>query len=368
MYESETSSMSFSSRFNVFLVCGFLACLAPGMIVISPHLGTTYATASSSSDNNWSQSGYDPQHRCVNPTEHTLNPSNVSSLKLAWSYTAGGDVSNGEAVANGLAYVTSYNGTLYSLNAKTGALKWSYATGSSIQLDTPAAANGLVYFGTESGNLYALDALTGTLKWRYNTGGSIYDSPTIANGILYIGAGTTLYALDAKTRALKWSFAPGTGYGNFSSPMVYHGMVYAGTDNQDVFALNMTSGKVIWHQTVNSSVYASPSAMNGIVYASTGAGGRTVYAFDAGTGTLKWHYTIGGEGGFAALAALYNGMVLIGSNDRGLYALNATTGKLIWRYLPAGGSGDFFNDPAVGNGVLYVGSSNMNFYAFHLPR
>jgi outer membrane protein assembly factor BamB len=99
-------------------------------------------------------------------------------------------------------------------------------------------------------------------------------------------------------------------------------------------------------------------------------------------------------------------MVLIGSNDRGLYALNETTGKLIWRYLPAGGNGGFFNDPAVGNGVLYVGSnssiialdtssgkllwsytigtiflssvvvdngmvyvgsSNMNFYAFHLP-
>ncbi len=36
--------------------------------------------------------------------------------------------------------------------------------------------------------LYALDAVTGTLKWSYATGGPIVSSPAIANGVVYIGS------------------------------------------------------------------------------------------------------------------------------------------------------------------------------------
>jgi outer membrane protein assembly factor BamB len=269
------SSMTSSSRLKVFLISTFLVSSALAMALTGLHAGISHASGVGVTAANWSQAGYDAQHTCVNPNEHILNSSNVFSLSLDWTYAASSDVSNGEAVVNGIVYVTSYGGVLYALDAQTGALKWSYATGSSMQLDTPAVAGGLVYFGTLDDNVYALDALTGVLKWRYNTGGAIYDSPTIANGVLYIGAATsthTLFALDAKSGALKWSFTPASGYGNFSTPMVYNSMVYVGSDNQDVFALDGITGKVRWHQTVNSSVFAAPSAINGIVYVSTGSG------------------------------------------------------------------------------------------------
>jgi outer membrane protein assembly factor BamB len=58
-------------------------------------------------------------------------------------------------------------------------------------------ANGVVYVGSGYGdnNVYALDAATGTLLWSYATGGPVRSSPAVANGVVYIGSGDqSLYA------------------------------------------------------------------------------------------------------------------------------------------------------------------------------
>jgi outer membrane protein assembly factor BamB len=45
-------------------------------------------------------------------------------------------------------------GSVYALNARTGAKLWSYATGKPVQ-SSPAVANGVVYVGSEDGKIYA---------------------------------------------------------------------------------------------------------------------------------------------------------------------------------------------------------------------
>ena len=48
------------------------------------------------------------------------------------------------------------------------------------------------------------------LLWKFKTGGPIYASPVIANGILYIGSTDgKLYALDPKQWGVKWVFDAG---------------------------------------------------------------------------------------------------------------------------------------------------------------
>jgi outer membrane protein assembly factor BamB len=44
-------------------------------------------------------------------------------------------------------------------------------------------ANGLVYAASWDGTLYALDARTGALRWRH---ASIESTPTIADGVVYV--------------------------------------------------------------------------------------------------------------------------------------------------------------------------------------
>jgi len=52
----------------------------------------------------------------------------------------------------------------------------------------------------------------------------------------------------------------------FSSPAVANGTVYVGSEDNNVYALNATTGAKVWSFTTGSSVYSSPAVANGVVY------------------------------------------------------------------------------------------------------
>jgi hypothetical protein len=79
-----------------------------------------------------------------------LGVNNVGDLGVKWSYdTLYFSVNSSPAVANGAVYVGSIDYNVYALNAKTGAVLWSYTTGANVD-SSPAAANGVVYIGSET--------------------------------------------------------------------------------------------------------------------------------------------------------------------------------------------------------------------------
>jgi outer membrane protein assembly factor BamB len=88
-------------------------------------------------------------------------------------------------------YVCSGSGTLYALNASTGAVEWTFAGNSGFT--SPVVANGVVY--TSSGQTaYALNALTGAKLWSLSTHTYVDSSLTVANGKLYFAIGGVFYA------------------------------------------------------------------------------------------------------------------------------------------------------------------------------
>jgi glucose dehydrogenase len=77
-----------------------------------------------------------------------------------------------------------------------------------------------------------------TLDWSYTTRGYVYSSPAVANGVVYIGsADHKLYALDAVTGTPKWSST--TGNAIFPSPAVANGVVYVGSLDDNVYAFHL---------------------------------------------------------------------------------------------------------------------------------
>jgi outer membrane protein assembly factor BamB len=100
-------------------------------------------------------------------------------------------------------------------------------------------------------------------------------------------------------------------------------------------------------------VESSPAVANGVVY--VGSNDNNLYALNATTGANLWSYTPVGSS-----PAVANGVVYVGSNDNNLYALNATTGAKVWNYTTGG---SVYSSPAVANGVVYVGSQDHNLYA-----
>jgi len=59
----------------------------------------------------------------------------------------------------------------------------------------PAVAGGIVYFGTGEGTLLALDAKTGDELWAFQAAGDMVCNPTPYDGRVYFGSGSKLYAL-----------------------------------------------------------------------------------------------------------------------------------------------------------------------------
>ena len=95
---------------------------------------------------------------------------------------------------------------MYALNASTGALLWSYASGR--LWSSPAVANGVVYVGSGDFNVYALNASTGAKLWSYSTGSVDLARRGEWGGLCRLGD-NNVYALNASTGAKLWSYTTG---------------------------------------------------------------------------------------------------------------------------------------------------------------
>ena len=161
----------------------------------------------------------------------------------------------------------------------------------------------------------------------------------------------------------KWSYKTGFD-GAASSPAVANGVVYIGSDDNNVYALNASTGAKLWSYTTDGEVNSSPAVANGVVY--VGSDDGNVHALNAHTGAKLWSYAIGGQVNWSS-AAVANGVVYIGSEDSNVYALNASTGALLWSYA----TGNYVeSSPAVANGMVYFGTGYYGahtLYAFGLP-
>src|SRR5260370_39549411 len=105
---------------------------------------------------------------------------------------------------------------------------WSYQTGGLIA-SSPTVTGGTAYFGSWDGYEYALDATTGAFKWKtylgITTANANCNPPTLGitsaaavlNGVVYVGGGDAYwYALDATSGAVLWR----RGHGENSRPGV----------------------------------------------------------------------------------------------------------------------------------------------------
>jgi len=101
---------------------------------------------------------------------------------------------------------------------------------------------------------------------------SVVDSsPAVANGVVYIGSrDNKVYALNARTGHKLWSYR--TGDWVLSSPAVASGIVYVGSQDGKVYALNARTGTKLWIYATGGYVQSSPAVTKGRVYVGSGSG------------------------------------------------------------------------------------------------
>ena len=190
------------------------------------------------------------------------------------------------------------------------------------------------------------------LLWSFTTANWVFASPVVADRIVYIGSRDgNIYALDAMTGAEQWRFP--TSDSVQSTAAVVDGVVYVGGGDGTVYALDALTGTEQWRVPTGSSVVSSPAVTDGMVYFGNWDG--ILFALDAGTGAERWSFDTGtvsaGQPSIEASPAVVDGVVYFGNYAGDVFALNADTGEEIWR----GDAGDSVGaTAAVSAGFVYV--------------
>lgn len=181
---------------------------------------------------------------------------------------------------------------------------------------------------------------------------------------------------------LKWAFK--TNGKIFSSPIVYNGIVYIGSEDGNLYAIDQKTGKTHWKFKTGGAVHSSPAVFKNTVY--IGSFDGCYYALDIQTGHVKWKFKTGGEKWFGEIGFLSfkpvdkymddlwdfflsspvikpdykNPRIFFGSSDGNVYALNANTGELEWKFAA---KGSIHCSPVLYKNTLYIGSWDANLYA-----
>ncbi len=206
--------------------------LVMAAVVVASCLATvavTVRTASAATSPDWPMFLQNTS-RTNATTDPNLSVANAPTLKEDWAFAAGGPVASSVSIVGTTAYFGSWDGFEYAVNTTTGAEIWK----------SPSLG-----ITTDPGCAPATIGIT--------------SSPSIVNGVLYVGGGgPNWYALNPATGAIEWSVYTGLNtqagaHYNWSSPLIYNGMAYIGVasncDNPlvqgQLIEVNLTTEQIV---------------------------------------------------------------------------------------------------------------------------
>ena len=204
-----------------------------------------------------------------------------------------------------------------------------------------------------------------SLIGHFQTGGQGADSPgsgfgvvyapTVACGMVYVGSDDNhVYALDAETGELLWGFE--TQDVIRSSPTVTDGAVYVGSNDNHVYALDRQTGELLWRYDTRDWIQYSPPARDEIVFvAAMSEGDRRIHALDEASGDVLWVAETSYPFDDELAPAIENGKVYAPSGSGELHVLDASTDELLWSLDVGLGA---YSSPRVSEGVVYLTAVN----------
>jgi len=303
----------------------------------------------------WPTYGYSIERDHISPYAHR------PPYRRLWSIDAHDTLEFPPTIGYGRVYLAQQKGLFFALDRDTGRVDWKKSFGR-CAASSPTIGKGVVYQSYmhdvpclegqagATGFVVAFDADSGRERWRWKTA-PVESSPLLRNGVLYVGTWNhEVVALNAKTGRVKWRFQADDQVN--TSAAYWKGTVYIASDGGTLYALNAGSGKLRWSAQSNSKFgsrefwYASPTLAYGRVYIGNTDG--TMYVYGAKSGKLLWARPLGSY--IYGAAAVYKRKVFVGTYDGKFYALDAATGDTVWQ-IDAHGA--VHAAPTVMDGLVY---------------
>ena len=185
-------------------------------------------------------------------TGGTLYAVSEASGNVAWTASVeNGDDSSPAVDANGV-YVTYTGPQDYAFNPRTGAPLWHDDSGSEGGGGkTPVLADGDVFSRTINNNDLILSATTGASVGSF---GSPF-APAVGGGFAYMASGGALDAVGGSgLGSPAWTFNGDNELD--TAPLVVSGLVFEGSSNGNVYAINASTGVSEWSANAGMAILA----------------------------------------------------------------------------------------------------------------
>ena len=135
---------------------------------------------------------------------------------------------------------------------------WALSFGGSFPAPSPAVSSSGVVFAASQSGLTALEGATGVVLWTASAAvpGTGSTPALSASCLVIFGSPTGLSAVSCENGSVLWHWQSELP---FSPPTIAGGVVLAGCDDYKLYALNLSTGHLLWDFTTSSYVRTSPA-------------------------------------------------------------------------------------------------------------
>lgn len=261
-----------------------------------------------------------------------------------------------------------------------GLVNWKFQTRGPVY-SAPLIQNEIIYVGSLDSTFYAVNAADGSLIWTYKCAGIISSNATVAGDKIVVEGGNILYAFTLKGKvAWKTQLNENKDSGKIdpwdfhrSSPAVYEGRVFIGSDNGVIYVVNTENGSIEDKiQTKHKHLIRStPIVVENMLYFGDWEG--IMYAYSLVRKEFHWEFDSRKEKSFEywknsilETPLYHKGNLYFAGRSAALYCVDAKNGKLKWIQRSPTDQW-MLGSPVIEGEALYLGSSDQHLYqAFNI--
>ena len=227
----------------------------------------------------------------------------LDTAKIVWEFDTRSEVVAEPLIADGFVYFLSGSNILYCLDATNGRQAWVYNRQDTAAQMTvrggakPSMSGGQIYQGFSDGSLVSLNAKTGTPNWEVllnrNTKFKDIDASAVIDGdTIYINSyDDQLYAVSKSSGTILWK----SEFGGATPPLVYSDRLVYSSSKGHLMVVTKKSGELIWKVSNLKGITTEPIAHKNLVVVGESQGAVLFYdlntaqllgSFDPGRGVL----------------------------------------------------------------------------------
>lgn len=247
----------------------------------------------------------------------------------------------------------------------------------------PAYADGVLYITTREGLVCAVNTglVAGSsgqqkaqMLWQKKLAKGIHTEPVATGKLLILAALDGLYAFEAYYKSPEEKaigrelWCQQIAGGTVSSPLLEGGIIYLGTEEKKLIAVEYGGDKarIAWSFDASAQIRARPSLATktgSLLFPSLDG---AVYCLDKAQKKLRWVFIVKSPVMSTILPVVIDGneYFFFGADDGFFYCVN-DSGKEVWKYKT---NGKIRTEAVHREGIVYFGSEDNNFYALNAKK